>query len=177
MVEVVMVVERADLESVRTLFREYANQLHFIECFQDFGTELSQLPGEYGPPTGSLLLARHRDDPAGCVALRKLDDGVCEMKRLYVRPAYRGHGIGRRLVERIVADARALGYERMRLDTLPEMREARTLYESFGFRRIEAYRQYPVSGVLFYELDLARQEPIAPSASRPATPSPRALEL
>jgi len=154
MIQLVAAVEPNDVECARALFREYADSQHFVGCFQDFGTELSGLPGDYAPPTGSLLLARDDGDPAGCVALRKLDDGTCEMKRLYVRPKYRGRGIGRLLADRILADARALGYKRIRLDTLPSMTEARTLYERLGFRRIEAYREYSVCGVLFFELEL-----------------------
>jgi ribosomal protein S18 acetylase RimI-like enzyme len=159
MVDLITVTEQKDVECVRALFREYAERLHFIECFQDFGRELAELPGEYGPPTGRLLLARDEDKSAGCVGLRKTGDGICEMKRLYVRPAFRGRGIGRKLAERIIAEARALGYARMRLDTLEEMREAQAMYEQLGFRRIEPYRQYPISEVLFFELLL--REPAA----------------
>jgi GNAT superfamily N-acetyltransferase len=151
---VVKAIEPDQVEMARALFREYADTLQSVECFQDFGTELAELPGEYGPPSGCLLLARDGDEPVGCVALRPIDDGVCEMKRLYVRPAHRGRGVGRLLADRIIAEARALGYERMRLDTLPEMREARAMYEKLGFQPIEAYRQYPNCGVLFFELRL-----------------------
>jgi GNAT superfamily N-acetyltransferase len=152
--QIVKAVEPDQVEMARALFREYADTLQFVECFQDFGRELSELPGEYGPPSGCLLLARDGDEPVGCVALRSIGDGICEMKRLYVRPAYRGRGIGRLLAERIIAEARVLGYERMRLDTLPEMREARAMYEKLGFQPMEAYRQYPICGVLFFELEL-----------------------
>jgi putative acetyltransferase len=151
---VVKAIEPDQIEMASTLLREYADTVQFVECFQDFGTELTELPGEYGPPGGCLLLARDGDEPVGCVALRKIGDGVCEMKRLYIRPTYRGRGLGRLLAERIIAEARALGYERMRLDTLPSMVEARTLYERLGFRPIEPYRQYPICGVLFFELEL-----------------------
>jgi GNAT superfamily N-acetyltransferase len=151
---VVKAIEPDQIEMTRTLFREYADTVQFVECFQDFGTELSNLPGEYGPPSGSLLLARDGDEPVGCVGLRPIGDGVCEMKRLFVRPASRGRGIGRLLAERIIAEARAIGYERMRLDTLPEMREARGIYEQFGFRTIEPYREYRIGDVLFFEMEL-----------------------
>jgi GNAT superfamily N-acetyltransferase len=152
MVKLITVAEPEDVECARTLFREYAARQHFIECFQDFGRELAELPGQYGPPAGRLLLARLEGEPAGCVGLRKIGEGVCEMKRLYVRPAFRGRGIGRKLVDQIIAEARTLGYARMRLDTLEEMREAQAMYEQLGFRRIEPYRQYPISEVLFMEL-------------------------
>ena len=154
MIQLVAAALPNDVECVRGLFHEYADSQHFVGCFQDFGKEVTELPGEYAPPTGSLVLARADGEPAGCVALRKLDGATCEMKRLYVRPAYRGRRLGRLLAEQIIADARALGYQRIRLDTLPSMTEARTLYERLGFRRIEAYREYPVCGVLFYEMEL-----------------------
>lgn len=150
--QVVTAVDPEHVALARTLFREYANRLHFVQCFQECDKELAGLPGEYGPPGGKLLIAFDGGEAAGCVALRKIAEGVCEMKRLYVRPAYRGQGIGWLLVERILAEARALGYERLRLDTLPTMTEARAMYAGLGFRPIAAYRQYPIDGVLFMEL-------------------------
>jgi putative acetyltransferase len=141
----------ADLDEVRALFREYAASLPFALDFQDFEQELAELPGAYAPPRGVLLLARD----AGCVALRPIDATVCELKRLYVRPSARGTGLGRRLVEAIVNDARALGYSRMRLDTTPSMTAAQSLYEQLGFREIPPYRPNPVPGARFLELDLA----------------------
>lgn len=154
MIRVVAAVQPDEVDGVRTLFREYADRTHFLQCFQQFDKELVELPGEYGPPTGTLLLARDDEELVGCVALRKIDDGVCEMKRLYVRSAYRGRGIGRQLTERVLADARALGYQRMRLDTLQTMIEARTMYTQLGFQPIEPYRQYPICGVLFFEREV-----------------------
>jgi ribosomal protein S18 acetylase RimI-like enzyme len=142
------------LGAVRTLFSEYADSLGFDLSFQDFERELAGLPGGYAPPRGRLLLALAGDAPAGCVALRPLDDATCEMKRLYVRPGYRGTGLGRRLAEEIVATARASSYERMWLDTVPAMAAAQALYRSLGFVPIEPYRFNPVPGTSFLGLDL-----------------------
>ena len=145
----------ADVDQARGLFREYEAWLGLDLCFQNFEKELAELPGAYAPPTGRLLLAYEGDQLAGCVALRKLSDGVCEMKRLFLRPQFHGQGCGRELAERIVAEARDAGYERMRLDTLPEqMGKAIALYRSLGFKEIEPYYQNPVPGALFMELVL-----------------------
>ncbi len=145
------------LRQVHSLFEEYAASLDTDLCFQGFADELATLPGAYARPSGRLLLALRQSDPAGCVALRALDPGISEIKRLFVRPAFRGTGLGRRLVERIIAEARGVGYERMRLDTLPSMRAARSLYAELGFTPIPPYRPNPVHGAEYLELDLSQR--------------------
>lgn len=143
------------IEQARQLFQEYEGWLGLDLCFQNFEKELAELPGAYAPPTGRLLLAFADDQLAGCVALRKLSDGVCEMKRLFLRPGFQGRGLGRQLVDSILSEARAIGYQRMRLDTLPEhMGKAIALYRAVGFREIEPYYNNPVPGALFMELEL-----------------------
>ncbi len=143
------------IEQVRTLFLEYAQSLGFSLCFQSFDKELAELPGDYAPPEGRLLLALRGSQAAGCVALHKIGEGICEMKRLYLRPELRGSGAGRALAERIVAEARAIGYHKMRLDTVAgEMDAAIALYRRLGFREIAPYRTNPVPGALYMELTL-----------------------
>ena len=143
-----------DLAAVRALFREYAAGVGVDLCFQGFDSEVATLPGRYAPPTGQLLIARCGTEPVGCVALRALDDGACEMKRLYLRPNLRGQQLGRRLVERICDYARALRYTRLCLDTLPSMGAARTLYRALGFKPIDPYVINPIAGAEYLALDL-----------------------
>jgi len=144
-----------DMDSARAIFREYEAWLAMDLCFQGFEDEVKNLPGKYAPPGGRLYLAEADGQLAGCIALRDLDGGVCEMKRLFVRDAFRGCQIGRILIERLIDEARAIGYERMRLDTYPpKMGKAVGLYKSYGFYEIPAYYHNPHDGVLFMVLAL-----------------------
>ena len=143
----------AEISHARELFLEYAQSLGFSLCFQNFDKELTNLPGDYAPPDGRLLLARFEGQVAGCVALHKLDEGICEMKRLYLRPQFRGKGLGRAIADRIVAEARQIGYQRMRLDTVePVMKDAVAMYRRIGFREITPYCNNPIAGALYMEL-------------------------
>jgi putative acetyltransferase len=142
------------IAAIRSLFQEYAAWLRIDLCFQGFAEELATLPGSYAPPRGRLLLATGPDGPAGCVALRPAGDAVCEMKRLFVRPAYQGHGLGRALAQRVIAEAQEAGYATMILDTLPSMHRAIRLYEALGFVRRPAYYDTPVPQTVFMELHL-----------------------
>jgi putative acetyltransferase len=157
-VEIIQATTLADLVAVRQLFEEYAATLNVSLCFQNFPQELAGLPGDYALPHGRLLLARVDDAPAGCVALRPKEGRTCEMKRLYLRPGYQGAGRGRRLVEAAIAEARAIGYTAMVLDTLPSMQTALKLYESSGFVRREAYYATPIDGTVFMELQLGARD-------------------
>ena len=143
-----------DLSQVRALLREYEVELGIDLCFQGFEQEVASLPGDYAPPRGALLVAEVDGAIAGCVALRPLDGEACEMKRLYARPAFRGRAVGRALAEAIIAEARRIGYRHMRLDTLPVMTEAQGLYVRLGFTDIAPYRDNPVPGARYMELDL-----------------------
>jgi putative acetyltransferase len=142
------------IAQVRSLFEEYARLLGIDLCFQNFAAELAGLPGSYAPPRGRLLLALIDDQPAGCVALRPLRENVCEMKRLFVPPAFRGRGIGRQLAEQIIAEARQIGYAVMKLDTLPSLQTATDLYTSLGFSPCSPYNDTPLKETLFLELPL-----------------------
>lgn len=148
-----------DVDVARAIFREYEAWLGLDLCFQGFEDELKDLPGKYSPPRGRLCLASDGDTIAGCIALRPLESKVCEMKRLFVREKFRGMQIGKLLIERLIEDARKIGYKSMRLDTFPpKMGKAVRLYESYGFREIAPYYDNPNEGVLFMELDLQAAE-------------------
>ena len=143
-----------ELRQVKLLFSEYASSLDFDLSFQNFDNELANLPGEYSLPSGAILLAYYEGSAAGCVAMRRLAEDVCEMKRLYVRPAFRGKKIGKALSVAIIDEARKRGYSRMRLDTVPSMKEAIQLYRSLGFKETYPYRYNPRAGAMFLELIL-----------------------
>jgi GNAT superfamily N-acetyltransferase len=157
---------REDIEAARRLFEEYAASLGFDLSFQDFEHELASLPGEYTPPEGRLLLAMLGKRVAGCVALRKLGERLCEMKRLFVGPTFRGHHIGEALVETVIREARDAGYTTMRLDTVPFMQAARSLYRKIGFKDILPYRFNPIPGAIYMELSLTGPDHEAPTSSR-----------
>jgi putative acetyltransferase len=147
-----------EIDEARALFREYESWIGTDLCFQNFEQELAELPGKYAPEDGRLLLAYVSDKVAGCAALRRLDGETCEMKRLFLRPEFHGRGLGRKLAEQIIDEARAIGYQRLRLDTIPgTMDQAIALYRSFGFREIPAYCNNPVPGAIFMELSLTGQ--------------------
>lgn len=154
MLKIFLVEKDQDLTSARQLLIEYAESLDFDLDFQGFDEELANLPGEYAPPKGYLLLAEYKGQLAGCVALRGLSEDICEMKRLYVRPEFRGLGIGRALAQFVIEQARTIGYTYMRLDTAPSMQAARALYLSLGFGQISPYRYNPIEGAIFMELEL-----------------------
>jgi putative acetyltransferase len=143
------------IAQARELFLEYAQSLGFSLCFQSFDKELAELPGSYAPPEGRILLAKVDGQLAGCVALHKLEDNICEMKRLYLRPQFRGKGAGRAVVDAILAEARSIGYQRVRLDTVePVMKDAVAMYRRLGFNEIAPYCDNPMPGALYMELIL-----------------------
>lgn len=154
MIKVVPADSGESLTLVRELFAEYADYLGIDLSFQDFDGELEGLPGDYAPPQGRLFLAFWGEEVAGMAALRSFGEGICEMKRLYVRPRFRGRGIGKTLAEAVIEEGRKIGYERMRLDTLPTMDVATALYLSLGFREISPYRHNPIARARFFELGL-----------------------
>ena len=156
MVKLLQADSKEYLSHVRELLIEYAASLGFDLHFQEFKKELAEFPGEYAPPEGRFLFAQEGEKTAGCVTLRKISQGVCEMKRLYVRPEFRKKGIGKKLAKAIIEAARKIGYKHMRLDTVPFMKEAIPLYRSLGFKEIESYRYNPIEGAKFMELDFWR---------------------
>ena len=155
MIEIVKVGSVTQIAAARVIFREYEEWLGMSLCFQSFEEELASLPGKYAPQEGRLYLASIDENVVGCIALRPLEVGICEMKRLYLRESARGRGVGVALIERVIADAREIGYAKMRLDTYPpKMGKAVNLYEAHGFYSIPPYYHNPHEGVLFMEKDL-----------------------
>ena len=158
-VQVESAITEPALSEARNLFREYALMPGVTPCVAEFEREVASLPGAYSPPDGRLLVAFLNDEGSGaqaigCAALRRLDRDACEMKRLYLRPTFRGAGAGRILVENLISEARSIGYKRMLLDTLLSMREAHKLYRKLGFVEISSYQKNPIPGALFFELTL-----------------------
>lgn len=153
-IEIVETREGAPLEQARALIVEYAESRGFPLSWQGFDEEVASLPGQYAPPEGRLLLGLVNGRPVGCVGLRRIDGESCEMKRLYVRPAARGQGLGRLLAERVIEEARGIGYRAMLLDTLDRMEEAGGLYRALGFRTTEPYRYNPLPDVVYLRLAL-----------------------
>lgn len=158
MFKVIRAQNKDDYERARQLFQQYADTLEFDLEFQDFSRELDTLPGDYAAPLGCILLAEESGRIVGCVALRPLDENICEMKRLFVVPDYRGRGAGRLLACAVIDRAREIGYKKMRLDTVATMKEARALYYSLQFRNIEAYRFNPIEGSSYMELAFSNEE-------------------
>jgi ribosomal protein S18 acetylase RimI-like enzyme len=154
MVEIIEANTEQDILTARALFKEYTDSLGVDLTFQNYEQEVARLETIYGPPAGSLLLARYNGLFVGCVGLKKLDDLTCEMKRLYIKPETRGKGLGKALCEKIIKRGKELGYKRMRLDTLPSMTAAQVLYMKFGFREIEPYYDNPIPGTRYMELGL-----------------------
>jgi ribosomal protein S18 acetylase RimI-like enzyme len=154
MIEIVQATTDELIAEAKELFQEYAESLGFDLGFQNFTAELDSFPKQYSPPAGSLFLALSQSQPIGCVGLRYFENGICEMKRLYVRPNFRGKNAGKQLVEAAISAGKTLGYERMRLDTLPSMQIANQLYMSLGFVEIDPYRHNPIEGALYLELRL-----------------------
>ena len=155
MVEIVQAKTVQHIDDARTLFRDYETWFGISLCFQNFDDEVATLPGKYAPPEGRLYIAYDGDTALGCIALRKLERSICEMKRLFVRDTGRGKGVGKLLIETILSDAKAIGYKRMRLDTYPpKMGKAVSLYEDYGFYEISAYYDNPHDSVLYMEKQL-----------------------
>jgi ribosomal protein S18 acetylase RimI-like enzyme len=142
------------VERAKELIREYAQSLEFDLKFQDFDKEMENFPGQYAPPMGCLYIAMDENQPIGCVALRDLGQGICEMKRLYVKPLSIGQKVGKLLAEIVIKAAKNMGYDYMRLDTVPSMKQANTLYNALGFKQIVPYRLNPIEGATFFELNL-----------------------
>lgn len=153
-INIIQAKTRKQIKDAKALFLEYAQSLDFNLSFQDFYKELASLPGDYSPPKGRLLITMKENRAAGCVALREFEGNICEMKRLYVRPEFRGFRIGKLLAERIIEEAKSIGYKKMYLDTVPSMKEAIQLYKNLRFKEIKPYRFNPQPGAIFMELYL-----------------------
>ena len=154
LLELVLVETGVHIREVKQLFAEYTETLGFDLDFQDYDDEIAHLPGDYTPPSGRLYLALYDGAIAGCIALRKLTPTVCEMKRMYVKPMYRCKGVGKNMALKVLDDARHIGYEKMRLDTIDTMHAAIALYRRLGFKSIPAYRKNPIEGACYFELTL-----------------------
>ena len=154
MIKIVEANTKKFVERAKELIREYAQSLEFDLGFQDFDKEMEDFPGQYTSPKGCLYIALDENQPIGCVALRDLGQGICEMKRLYVKPNFRGQKVGKLLAEIVIKAARAMGYDYMRLDTIPSMKHANMLYTTLGFKQIPPYRFNPIEGATFFELNL-----------------------
>lgn len=144
------------VKKAKELIREYAQSLEFDLDFQDFDKEMENFPGQYAFPKGCIYIALDANQPIGCVALRDLGQGICEMKRLYVKPYYRGQKVGKLLAEVVIKAARDMGYDYMRLDTIPSMKQANMLYKALGFKQIAPYRFNPIESATFFELNLKK---------------------
>ena len=157
MLKIVEATTNECVENAKELIREYAQSLEFDLGFQDFDKEMENFPGQYASPRGCLYVALDANQPIGCVALRDLGHGVCEMKRLYVKPSFRGQKVGKLLTEVVIKAARDMGYNYMRLDTVPSMKHANMLYNAMGFKQIAPYRFNPIEGATFFELNLKKE--------------------
>lgn len=154
MTRIVSVKTKEELEAIRSLFISYGLWRNHDAALGDFQKELDELPGKYGPPEGALFLAEEEGQPAGMIAYQKIGEGICEMKRMFVLDEFRKRGIGKKLVELLIAEAKRNGYQRMRLDTHPRMKAAHRLYAQMGFYEIERYNQNPTPGIRFFEQKL-----------------------
>lgn len=154
MINIIEANNKETLILVKNLFIDYSKELNVSLCFQNFDNEVSNLPGIYSRPNGCIFLAFYNGEAAGCVALKKLEEDVCEMKRLYVKPDFRKFGIGKLLIDRIIQESRIIGYSTMKLDTLARLKPAIKLYNSYGFNKIVPYYENPLDNVVYMELDL-----------------------
>lgn len=157
MINIVEANTKEFIDSAKELIREYADSLAFDLGFQNFDQEMDDFPGQYSFPRGCLYIALSESQAIGCVALRDLGQGICEMKRLYVKPNFRGRRVGKLLAKAVIKSARDLGYDRMRLDTIPSMKQANMLYTTLGFKQIAPYRFNPIEGATFFELILKKR--------------------